>query len=440
MAKAKQGKCKHKKCGNIATITVENGVFTECKACYDERKKYGYVKKDIDASNEIAALAAYAIKESCVNIYKDIDMKDMMKPVVSTKTTNLSNGSTIVVQTDPMSFFNKRTEEYNMLNGDNNMMKKVVGFRLTDVVDSKYFSQVLLLSEAINENNAIVCIESIAPGEDLKGLPPANDEQIARMLGYKDAGKRYKQCMKHLIEVGVIFKFKNNDAVSKCVNTIYFFNPVYQNAGKGVSPSLFFMFFKSFQDMAQKNKEFKFRFNTMAEYAFTWIMHKRSDFKELQSKYNRYEISQVEIAKGVTEIFAKIADSYNIPVSLETNVEVDTTNMSLYESVLAKADSNVKFNNLDKFDNEVEDIDIELEDDLTEIDKPVLEVKPKAVTTKVNVQRTVTVNGKPIPMPINKPKVKNPVIKSLLKTSSDKPFDFSDDIYDFVEDLNKNRR
>lgn len=399
--KSKQGICR---CGKVATRTVINGITTECYTCYRERKERGYNKHSLDNSNEVVSLAVDAISKSGIDTTVKRNIKDITKNTLTTKVTRLSNGKTIVLESNPMNFFNKKREEYFMMSGDDNMIKRISGFRLTDVVDSKYYGQVLLLSEAINENNEIVCIDGIEPGEDLKGMPPATDLQIAKMLGYKDCSRKYKDCMKYLQEQGVIYKFTTNDNLVKCMDTVYFFNPIFQNNGKGVSPRLFFFFFKSFEQMAQKNKAFKARFDLMAEYSLVWLMHKRSDFKELQDKYNRNELSQEEIAKGTTKILAEVADSYGIPVRLEAKIDVDTSNMSPLEALIAVNDANVRYDNLNDFDYEdmnedlqeeaVEDVDIELVD----TDKPVV----KVVKT-VSMQRTVNINGVDFKMPSKRP-------------------------------------
>ena len=388
-------------CGKKKAVRHKvDGVVTLCEACNRQRLRKGVVKASIESSNTMAKLAMRATKESCVNIYDTATMKEIMQPVVSIKCTKVGNNIITVTESDPMSFFNKRTQDYNMMNGDKEMMKKVAGFRITDVVEDKYLKQAFILSEAINEQNQIVCTDGISLGETLNNMPPAIDIQIAKMIGYDNTGKAYRACMKSLLASGVIFKYEMEDSIIKQRTTIYYFNPVFQCAGKGVSPSLFFMFFESFQLMAQKNKEFKFRFQQMAKYAFKWMMDKRDDFKQLQADYNEGKITDLDAAKGATEIFSKIADSYKIPVRLETKVDVDTTGMGAFDSIMTKANSNIKFSNVTNLTQ-----DIEEDDFLNELDMNIAKQETIQVTTYADLQRTVTVNGRAIPVPPNMPKV-----------------------------------
>lgn len=398
-------------CGKKEAIrTVMNGVKTECGACYRDRNRKGYSKKALETSDTIAELALKVTKESAVNIYDESTMKDMMKPVTKVRMTKIGNEVITITESDPMSFFNKKTEDYNMMNGDKEMMKKVAGFRMTDIVEKKYLAQALILSEAINKENQIVCTEGIALGESLDNMPPAIDSQIAVMLGYKDKGRRYKACMNSLIECGLIFKYESKDCMIKQIDTLYYFNPVFQCAGKGVSPKLFFMFAKSFQEMAKKNKDFKYRYEQMANYAFKWMMDKRADFKQLQADYNSGKITNLQAAKGATEIFSKVADSYNIPVRLETKVDAEITEyMSSYEALMARLDSKVSYSNVNKLTAE-ETIEDEIDEDLlNELDASLVKEEYKKeikVITYSDVQRTVTVNvnGRKIPVPSNPPK------------------------------------
>ena len=241
-------------------------------------------------------------------------------------------------------------------------------------------------------------------------MPPAIDSQIAVMLGYKYEGRRYKACMNSLIECGLIFKYESKDCMIKQIDTLYYFNPVFQCAGKGVSPKLFFMFAKSFQEMAKKNKDFKYRYEQMANYAFKWMMDKRADFKQLQADYNSGKITNLQAAKGATEIFSKVADSYNIPVRLETKVDAEITEyMSSYEALMARLDSKVSYSNVNKLTAE-ETIEDEIDEDLlNELDASLVKEEYKKeikVITYSDVQRTVTVNvnGRKIPVPSNPPK------------------------------------
>lgn len=396
-------------CGKKKAVRHKvDGVVTLCEACNRQRLRKGVVKASIESSNTMAKLAMRATKESCVNIYDTATMKEIMQPAVSIKCTKVGNNIITVTESDPMSFFNKRTQDYNMMNGDKEMMKKVAGFRITDVVEDKYLKQAFILSEAINEQNQIVCTDGISLGETLNNMPPAIDIQIAKMIGYDNTGKAYTACMKSLLASGVIFKYEMEDSIIKQRTTIYYFNPVFQCAGKGVSPSLFFMFFESFQLMAQKNKEFKFRFQQMANYAFKWMMDKRADFKQLQADYNSGKITNLQAAKGATEIFSKVADSYNIPVRLETKVDAEITeDMSSYEALMARLDSRVSYSNVNKLAAE-ESIEDEIDEDLlNELDTSLVKEEYKKeikVTTYLDVQRTVNVNGRKIPVPSNTPK------------------------------------
>lgn len=392
--------CKKKEA--TKTKNKVTGEFTYCAACYKQIRRKGYAKASVDTSDNVANLAMEVIKESAVNIYDGKTIKDAMQPMVKVRTTKIGDEVIAITESDPMSFFNKRTQDYNMMNGDKEMMKKVAGFRMTDIVDTKYRAQALTLSEAINDLNQIVCTDGIALGESLTGMPPAIDSQIAKMLGYNNTGKRYKECMKSLMDCGLIFKHECKDGMVNQLETIYYFNPVFQCAGKGVSPRLFFMFNKSFQLMAQKNKEFKYRYQQMANYSFKWMMDKRADFKQLQEDYNTGKITNVEAANGVTEIFSKIADSYQIPVRLETELDVDTTGMSAYEAIMTKHKSTVTYSNINKLTTKEEAIET-TEDELNVLDASLAKEEIK-VTTYSDIQRTVKVDGKELPVPANMPK------------------------------------
>lgn len=428
---------------NEATKTKKEGKFTYCATCYKQIRRKGYAKAAVETSDVMTELAMKATKESAINIYEAGTMKDMMQPVVTVKTTKIGNNVATVTESDPMSFFNKKTQDYNMMNGDKEMMKRVSGFRISDIVEEKYQLKAYKLSEAINENNEIVCNLGIAVGESLNGMPPAIDSQIAAMLGYEKPNHRYNACMKRLIEAGVVFKFESQNCMINQKEVIYYFNPVLQCAGKGVSPRLFFLFFSSFQLMAQKNNDFKYRFQQMARYAFKWMMDKREDFKQLQADFNMGKITSVEAANGATEIFSKIADSYNVPVRLETVLDVDTEAMSAYEATMAKSKSTVTYSNVNKLTQEVEEETTE--DELNALDASIAKTEQKiTLVTDIKTKKTITtIDGREVgipPAPLKKlPKVTT--IKSLISSSATAAevnnYVFEeDDIYDFVNKLN----
>lgn len=285
-----------------------------CNKHYLELKRNGYIKDMVDCSNKILELGKEAIKDS--GVYTDASLKEVEKAKSNIKEVKKIDGTSIVIKSNPMKFINAKTEEYTMLNGDVGMIKKVKGFRITDVVEPKYQLAAFKLSEAINSNNEIVSLIGIDAGEDVSQMPPASLGQIAKMLGYEPSSKRFKACIKSLIDSGILFKFTSSN---KDFIDIYYFNPVFCANGKGVSPRLFFFFYKTFAKMAQQSDMFKFRFEQMAMYSLAWIAHKRADFKQVIEQ--REELGELETAKRLTAINKKIADEYGLNIDIQTEIE-----------------------------------------------------------------------------------------------------------------------
>lgn len=301
-----------------------------CNKHYKENKRNGHIKDVVDASDEMAILAQSVLPTS--GAYTDATMKELSAKKFSTKILKKIDGSEMVIKGDPTSFINAKTEEYTMFNGDAGMIKKVQGFRIYDAIKEKHHqSAAYILSEAINKNNEIVCLDGIDVGEDISDMPPASELQIAKMLGYKDCSRKFKDCMKSLIESNIIFKLESKD---KKIIDVFYFNPVFQNSGKAVSPRLFFFFYYSFAEMAKQSKDFRFRFEQIATYSFAWIAAKRSDYKEVIA--NRKQLGELETARRIVAINAKIAKSYNIKVEFEANIDPkEVDQMDLFEARLS---------------------------------------------------------------------------------------------------------
>ncbi|NKF05287.1 hypothetical protein J1C67_14470 [Clostridium gasigenes] len=305
-----------------------------CSTHYKQLLRNGRVQDVIDTDITVMDLAVKAIKNS--GAYTADTMKEFMAKKVSIKIIDIAGKSEIVIKSNPMSFFNQKTLEYSIFSGDQGMNKSIQGFRITDLVEKKYQLAAFTLSEAINENNEIVCTTGIAIGETLTGMPPASELQMARMLGYADNGKRYKECIKSLLKSGIIYKFTMKEDMPGMINSVFFFNPIFQNNGKGISPRLFFFFYSSFDLMAKQNKAFQFRFEQMANFSLSWIVNKRADFKELLSK--RAELGEIKTAEMATKIVSEVANSYGINVDLIAEIESDDMDeISLIEMKLNPA-------------------------------------------------------------------------------------------------------
>lgn len=310
-----------------------------CNKHYKQFTNYGYVKDAVDASDEMAILAQKVLPTT--GAYTDATMKELSAKKFSTKILKKIDGSEMVIKGDPMSFINAKTEEYTMFNGDAGMVKKVQGFRISDVVEEKYQLAAFKLSEAINKNNEIVCLDGIDVGEDISDMPPASELQIAKMLGYKDCSRKFKDCMKSLIESNIIFKLESKN---KKIIDVYYFNPVFQNNGKAVSPRLFFFFYYSFADMAKQSKDFRYRFEQMATYSFAWIAAKRSDYKEVIA--NRKQLGELETARRIVAINAEIAKSYNIKVDFEVDINSNFDDVSQMDLFEARLSGDLEFSNV----------------------------------------------------------------------------------------------
>lgn len=305
-------------CGNKAVAKAL------CNKHYKEIKRNGYIKEEAVANS--TKIADEIIKTRSKDGITDLAAFKAKKE--ATKTSQLSNGQKFTTVVN-YNFINSR-EEYNFFNGDVGMSKKVCGVRIYDLVkERKYLGYALILMEALNRENQIVNLEALSTGESTLDKAPATDLEIAIMLGFNGTTRSYDKVIAYFEEVGLIKREVVKDSCNKDMN-IYYFNPLYMCATTRLHPSLFLMFHDSFLMLRDsENKEFKFRYEQMLQYALAWAFNFNKEYKEIAA--NKSNITKEEYENKMMELGKKIVEESNLTLDI---IMTDTEN---YEEANKKA-------------------------------------------------------------------------------------------------------
>lgn len=293
-----------------------------CSKHYHEMRRHGRIKDMIDGSEALLEKGAKMAKSNMGKYDPTLDLRAFRKSKSIIKEVEALNGAKYIIKSEPMSFINKRTEAYNMMNGDYGMTKGVAGYQLVNIVEPKYVTQAYILSDALNSENEIVSLKGVQLGQHTLDHPAASDLQIAKMIGYSKVSREYKECINSLIDCGVLFKFTPSD---KKIHEVYYFNPVFKCSGKGITPRLFIMFYELFLEMSKKNDIFKYRFENMLTYTLTWLASKTREYSELMHEKDNISIN--EFNRRLVEMQNSIADDYglNVEIRLEEPSQISKT-------------------------------------------------------------------------------------------------------------------